>query len=151
MIRLETLVELKFLDSSFSGSNFSIRVVRAYPFIEIRLTVPCRAIRGKSIDSSQQYLSQQYPPPLLILAHTRVVRSTWYTEHHHNNDNNNDDNNDNNDNTNNNKHMIILTLMIVMIIMNIVIPACVYMCIYIERETCSTARLGAIAACRAGA
>ena len=65
MIRLETIVELKFLNSSFSSSNCSIHVVRGYPLLEIRLTVPCRAIRGKSSDSRQQYLSQQYPPPLL--------------------------------------------------------------------------------------
>ena len=29
-----------------SSSNFSIRVVRAYPLLKIRQTVPCRAIRG---------------------------------------------------------------------------------------------------------
>ena len=54
-----------------SSSNFSIRAFRAYPLIEIRQTVPCRAIRGKSSDSRQQYLSQQHPPPLL-----RVARSS---------------------------------------------------------------------------
>ena len=32
-----------------SSSNCSHRVFRAYPLIEIRQTVPCRAIRGKSI------------------------------------------------------------------------------------------------------
>ena len=32
-----------------SSSNFSIRVVRAYPLIKVRQTVPCRAIRGNSI------------------------------------------------------------------------------------------------------
>ena len=64
-IRLEPLIELKSLNSSLSSSNFSIRAFRAYPLIEIRQTAPCRAIRGKSSDSRQQYLSQQYPPPLL--------------------------------------------------------------------------------------
>ena len=59
MIRLETLIELKFLNSSFSNSTFSIRVVRAYLLTEIIQTAPCRAIRGKSSDSRQQYLSQQ--------------------------------------------------------------------------------------------
>ena len=49
MIRLETLIELKFVNSSCSSSNFSIRVFRAYPLVEIRQTVPCRAIRGSSI------------------------------------------------------------------------------------------------------
>ena len=44
MTRLETLVELKFLNSSFSSSNFSIR---------------------KSSDSRQQHLSQRYPLHLL--------------------------------------------------------------------------------------
>ena len=43
-----------------SSSNLSIRNFRAYPLIEIRQTVPCRAI------SRQQYL-KQYPPPLLSL------------------------------------------------------------------------------------
>ena len=63
MIWLETLIKLEFLDSICSTSNLYIRVVRAYPLIEIRQTAPCRAIRGKSSDSRQQYLSQQYPPP----------------------------------------------------------------------------------------
>ena len=36
MIRMETLIELKFINSSFSSSNFSVRAVRAYPLIEIR-------------------------------------------------------------------------------------------------------------------
>ena len=52
-----------FIDSTFSSSKLSIRVVRAYPLMEIRQTVRCRAIRGKSSDSRQQYLSQPYPPP----------------------------------------------------------------------------------------
>ena len=74
-IRLQTVDDLKSLNSSFSSSNSYIRafraqlfefvVVRAYPLIEIRQTVPLRAIRGESSDSRQQYLSQQYPPPLL--------------------------------------------------------------------------------------
>ena len=50
MIRLATLIELK----------FSIRVLRAYPLIEVRQTVPCRAIRGNSISINSNYL-----PPLL--------------------------------------------------------------------------------------
>ena len=58
-----------------SSSNFSIRVFRAYPLIEIRQAVPCRAIRGNS------NLSQQYPPPLLVLPRThttsQVFRSRW--------------------------------------------------------------------------
>ena len=40
-------------------SDFSTRVVRAYPLVEIRQTVPRRATRGK------RSLSQQYPPPPL--------------------------------------------------------------------------------------
>ena len=64
MIWLQTLIELKLFNSRFSSSNFSIRVFRAYPLIDIRQTVPCRAIRGRSSDSRQQYLSQQYPPSL---------------------------------------------------------------------------------------
>ena len=34
---------------AFSNSNFSIRAFRAYPLIEIRQRVPCRAIRGNNI------------------------------------------------------------------------------------------------------
>ena len=60
MVRLESLIELKFLNSSFSSSNVSIRAFRAYPLTEIRQTAPCRAMRGNGI------LSQQYPAPLLI-------------------------------------------------------------------------------------
>ena len=52
------LFELKCLNSSFSSSNFSIRVFRAYPLIELRRTAPCRAIRGSSI------LVNSTPPPL---------------------------------------------------------------------------------------
>ena len=48
-----------------SSSNFSIRAFRACPLTETRQTAPCRAIRGKSSGSRQQYLSQEYPPPLL--------------------------------------------------------------------------------------
>ena len=66
MIRLETLAELEFINSSFSSSNLSIRAFRAYPLIELRQTVPRRAIRGKSSDSRQRYLTQRYPPPLLL-------------------------------------------------------------------------------------
>ena len=54
MIRLETLIELKLIDSSCSSSNFSIRAFRAYPLVGIKQIVPCRAIRGKSSDSRQQ-------------------------------------------------------------------------------------------------
>ena len=46
----------------------SIRVVRANPLAEIGRTVSCRAIRGRSSDSRQQYLSRQYPSPLLKYA-----------------------------------------------------------------------------------
>ena len=49
MIRLGTLIELKFLNSSFSSSNLSTRAFRACPLVEIGRTVPCRAIRGNSI------------------------------------------------------------------------------------------------------
>ena len=49
MIRLETLNELNYVNSSISNSNFSIRAFRAYPLIGIRRTVPCRAIRGNII------------------------------------------------------------------------------------------------------
>ena len=40
MMRLETLIELEFLNSG---------AFRACPLVEIRQAVPCRAIRGNSI------------------------------------------------------------------------------------------------------
>ena len=49
MIRLATLIKLNFINSSCANSNLLIWVVRAYPLIEIRQIVPCRAIRGDSI------------------------------------------------------------------------------------------------------
>ena len=49
LIRLETLIEINFFDSSFSSSNSSIRAFRACPLIVIKQTVPCRAIRGNSV------------------------------------------------------------------------------------------------------
>ena len=39
------------------AQNFSIRTFRAYPLVEIRQTVPCRAIRGDSISVNST------PPP----------------------------------------------------------------------------------------
>ena len=38
MTRLETLLELKIIDSSFSSSSLSIRAFRAYPLVETRQT-----------------------------------------------------------------------------------------------------------------
>ena len=49
MTRLEALIELKFINSSLSSSNFEIRAFRAYPLVEVRQTAPCRAIRGNGI------------------------------------------------------------------------------------------------------
>ena len=49
MKRLENLIELQFLNSNFSSSNFSIQAFRACPLIEIRQAAPCRAIRGDGI------------------------------------------------------------------------------------------------------
>ena len=57
MKRLETLIEPKFLNSSFSSSNLSIIVFRAYPLIEIR-QLPVEQFEAA------EYLSQEYPPPL---------------------------------------------------------------------------------------
>ena len=60
----------------------SIRAFRAYPLIEIKQTAPCRAFRGKSSDSRQQYLSQQYPPPLLVLGKKlSFPHCFWQVEH----------------------------------------------------------------------
>ena len=74
-MRLETLAELKFVDSSFSSSNISSLVFRAYHFIETRQTLPSRPIRGKSSVTRQKYLSQQYPPPLLRVRRRRRCES----------------------------------------------------------------------------
>ena len=59
MMRLETLIELKCLNSSFSSSDLFIRAFRAYPLIEPRQTAPGRAVRGDSIS-----VSSTLPPPL---------------------------------------------------------------------------------------
>ena len=63
------LFELKLFNSSCSSSNLSFRVVRAYPLIEIRQTVPCRAIRGNSISVNNTLppLNQAYILRLLDL------------------------------------------------------------------------------------
>ena len=52
MIRLGTLIEFKFLNSSFSNSNISIRAFRIYYLMEFWQSAPCRAIRGNSISVS---------------------------------------------------------------------------------------------------
>ena len=44
-----------------SSSNYSIRVFRAYPLIEVRPTVPCRAIRGKGISVNSTLPPSQLP------------------------------------------------------------------------------------------
>ena len=76
MIRLETLIELKFIDSSFSSSNFSNRASRAYPLIGIRQSIPYRANRGKSSHSSRLYLSlltvSSLPPK-----HPEIFVKSW--------------------------------------------------------------------------
>jgi hypothetical protein len=46
--RSETLIELRFLNSSFSSSDSSFRAFRAHPLVEIGQAVPCRAIRGNT-------------------------------------------------------------------------------------------------------
>ena len=61
----KTLIELNFVNSTFSSLNLSIRVVRACPLIETRQTAPCRAIRGNSSDSRQGHLGPQHPPPFV--------------------------------------------------------------------------------------
>ena len=60
MIWLETLIELKLLNSSFSSSNYSIRACRAYYITENRHD-------SLSSNSRQQHLSQQVSSPLLVL------------------------------------------------------------------------------------
>ena len=62
MIWLGTLIVLNFLNSSCSSSNFSIRVFRAYPLVELRQTAPCRAIRGSSVS-----VNSALPSPLLTV------------------------------------------------------------------------------------
>ena len=64
---MDTLIELKFLNSRFSSSNLYILVFRVCPLVEVRQTVPCPAIRGNSSNSSRQYLSQQYTPSSLMI------------------------------------------------------------------------------------
>ena len=81
MIRCETLIELKYLNSSFW----------AYPLIEIRQTAPCRAIRGSSISVSSALppLREATPPLSGVLRHVEpstlsfsfLVISFWNTAH----------------------------------------------------------------------
>ena len=54
------LFELKFLNSSFSSANCSIRAFRVCPLIYIRQAAPCRAVRGNGIS-----VNSSLPPPLL--------------------------------------------------------------------------------------
>ena len=61
MVRLDTLIELKFLNSSFSSSNCSIRAFRAYPLIDIKLTVPYRPVEQFEATLSQSTVPS---PPL---------------------------------------------------------------------------------------
>ena len=61
---METLIELKYLNLSFSSSTNVIRAFRAYPLVEIRQTVPCRAIRGNSISVNSTLTPSQKWPPL---------------------------------------------------------------------------------------
>ena len=68
MLRLEALIELKFLNYSFSSSNFSIRAFRAYPLTEARQAATHRAIRGSSISVNRT------PPPLNP---RRCARGPW--------------------------------------------------------------------------
>ena len=42
--KVGTLTERKFLNSSFSSSDFSIRAFRAYPLVEIRQAIPERPV-----------------------------------------------------------------------------------------------------------
>ena len=49
-----------------SSSNLLIRVVRAYPLIEIRQTAPCRAVRGNGI-SVNSTLPPSYRCLLLLV------------------------------------------------------------------------------------
>ena len=55
-----------------SSSNFSIRVVRADPLIEIRQTVPCRSIRGNSISVNSTLPPSQWYD---------MIRYTWLGPH----------------------------------------------------------------------
>ena len=71
MIRLKPSSSSNFSIRAFRAQICQFKFFRAYPLTEIRQAVPCRAIRGKTSESRQQYLSQQYPPSLLSF-HTEV-------------------------------------------------------------------------------
>ena len=51
-IRMEALIELKLINSSFSSSNSSIRALRGYPLVDARLQILRRATRGNGISVS---------------------------------------------------------------------------------------------------
>ena len=69
IIRLEAHIELNIHNSSCSSSDLSIRAFRSYPLVEIKQSAPCRAIRGKSSDSRQEYLSQSSTPQINVYIH----------------------------------------------------------------------------------
>ena len=62
MTRSETLIELKFVSSSFSSSSSYWNITNSSP----------------SSDSRQRHLSQQYPPPLLIMFPFCLPRAMWW-------------------------------------------------------------------------
>ena len=75
-MQLEVLVELKFLDSSFSSSPFSIRAFRASPLNEIRQIVPCRAVRGSSISVSSTLPPYQQRSTAVVVSQFSVSPAT---------------------------------------------------------------------------
>ena len=81
MKRFETLIELKFFNSSFPSSTFSIRAFRAYPFVlnlDNQLPVErfeaSRAIRGSSIS-----VSSTLPPHRCIYVSMYLMCPTYVT------------------------------------------------------------------------
>ena len=62
MIRLETLIELQILNSSFSSSFFLFEPFELIFLLKLLQTALCRAIRGNSISVNSS------PPPLLEAA-----------------------------------------------------------------------------------
>ena len=63
-----------------SSSNFSIRAFRAYPLIEIRQTVPCRAIRGNSISVNCTLPPLSHAPlrtGVRLRTGTRILRASF--------------------------------------------------------------------------
>ena len=74
-----TLIELEFLDSSFSSNNLSIRAFRAYPLIEIRQLPVERFEATASQSTVPSPLMQASETERWLLTGEHIVRDVIYS------------------------------------------------------------------------